>query len=216
MNTADSTLDNILIDASRATRQRWDARYGEGVLPWDTQITPPEVVDFWRQARLAPQGLAVDLGCGPGTNVRYLATLGLAVIGVEIASAPLIMARQRLARFAPEAMARAYLLCADVSRLPFHGLNANYVLDIGCFHSLPRSLRPGYANSVIANLAPGGFYHLYAFDTDLAIPEPPSGPVGVDEGEIAQSFAPHLQIVEEVVARPDRRPCRWYLLQRPT
>jgi SAM-dependent methyltransferase len=210
-----NTVDKTRADASRATRQRWDERYRQGVLPWDTQLTPPEVVDFWQQARLAPHSLAVDLGCGPGTNVRYLATLGLTVIGVEIASAPLVMARQRLERFAPEALSRVRLLCADVSRLPFHGLNANYFLDIGCFHSLPRTLRPGYINSVKANLAAGGFYQLYAFDADSAIPDPSSGPVGVDKDEIAEQFAPHLQVVEEVVARPDRRPCRWYLLQRP-
>src|SRR5690606_28621878 len=105
--------------------------------------------------------------------------------------------------------------CSDVCRLPFNGLDATYILDIGCLHSLPRNVRDDYSRQVLANLAPGGYYHLYAFDADPANPEPASGPIGLDEGEIATRFSPSLTMVEEVIARPDRRPCRWYLLQRP-
>lgn len=199
-----------------ATRQRWDLRYGAGNTPWDTQITPPEVVDFWQTDRLPKQGIALDLGCGPGTNVRYLASIGLTAIGVEIASAPLFLARQRIQQHAPELLPRTNFVCSDVNKLPFHKLNAAYILDVGCFHSLPRHLRSYYVQSVIDNLAPGGYYHLYAFDADPNNLEPESGPVGMDLGEVADRFAPHLWMVEEIIAQPDRRPCRWYLLQRPT
>lgn len=198
-----------------ATRQRWNLRYSEGNTPWDTQITPPEVVDFWQTDRLPKQGIALDLGCGPGTNVRFLAGLGLIAIGVEIASAPLILAQKRIKQQAPALSARSHFVCCDVNKLPFQKLNAAYMLDVGCFHSLPRDLRPYYVQSVIANLAPGGYYHLYAFDAAPENPQPESGPVGMDLGEVAQRFAPHLQMVEELIAQPDRRPCRWYLLQRP-
>jgi SAM-dependent methyltransferase len=206
---------NDLDSAISATRKRWDARYREGITQWDTQITPPEVVDFWRSSRLSRQGVALDLGCGPGTNVRYLASLGLNAIGVEIASAPLVTARHRFEQHAPELLSRAHFVCSDVCLLPFQHLNAAYILDVGCLHSLPRALRPFYVESVVSNLAPGGYYHLYAFDADPENPEPASGPVGMDAGEIAQRFAPHLELVEEMIARPDRRPCRWYLLHRP-
>ncbi len=60
-----------------SARSRWETHYATGNTPWDTQITPPEVQSFWTSGRLAPQGLALDIGCGPGTNVRYLAELGL-------------------------------------------------------------------------------------------------------------------------------------------
>jgi SAM-dependent methyltransferase len=208
---APSELDQ----SSAATRKRWDSRYSEGVTPWDTQTTPPEVVDFWAGNRLVPNALALDLGCGPGTNVRYLARLGLTTIGVEIASAPLITAHQRIERYEPDIRARAHFVCADVCRVPFVGLNAAYILDVGCLHSLPRAMRPYYVQSVVNNLAPGGYYHLYAFDADPENPDPPSGPVGMLFGEVAQRFAPSLTVVEEIIAMPDRRPCRWYLLQRP-
>jgi SAM-dependent methyltransferase len=206
---------NALDASSRSTRQRWDARYREGVTPWDTQITPPEVVDFWHAGHIAPTGVALDLGCGPGTNVRYLAALGLTAIGIEIASAPLITARMRLAQHAANLLDRTQFVCSDVCALPFAHLGAHYILDVGCLHSLPRAIRPHYVQSVVNNLASGGYYHLYAFDADPADPEPASGPVGLNLGEIAARFTPALTLVAEVVARPDRRPCRWYLLQRP-
>lgn len=202
--------------ATRTTRERWEARYRAGVTPWDTQQTPPEVVDFWQSARLSTNGIALDLGCGPGTNVRYLAGLGLRAIGVEIAGAPLLTASRRIATQPPALQSHAHFVCSDVCRLPFSKVGASYMLDIGCLHSLPRSVRDDYCSQVIANLAPHGYYHLYAFDADPADPEPTSGPIGLDEGEIAARFTPALTLVEETIARPDRRPCRWYLLQRPT
>jgi SAM-dependent methyltransferase len=202
-----------LAEVARATRARWDARYREGERPWDTQTTPPEVIDFWQQRRLPRRGLALDIGCGPGTNVAFLARLGLTAIGVEIAGAALLTAQQRHTGYGG---GRAPLfVCADVSALPFTGLDAHYILDVGCFHSLPVELRAGYALGILANLAPGGFYHLYAFDQFDPPPEMEHpGPLGMAEGEVAQRLAP-LKLIEELVARPDRRPCRWYLLQRP-
>jgi SAM-dependent methyltransferase len=205
-------VDSIL--NTSGTRQRWDARYREGVTPWDTQITPPEVVDFWRGNRLPKAGIALDLGCGPGTNVRYLAALALTAIGVEIAGAPLLTAQARLRLHSPELTGHIHFLCSDVCLLPFSGLNATYILDVGCFHSLPRNIRDLYVNSVVSNLAIGGYYHLFAFDSDPENPNPASGPVGVNFGEVGERFTPHLKVVEELIAKPDRRPCRWYLLRR--
>jgi SAM-dependent methyltransferase len=213
--TTTNMAHNDLDIATSATRKRWDARYREGVTPWDTQITPPEVVDFWQSTHLPRQGLALDLGCGPGTNVRYLASLGLTAIGIEIASSPLLTARKRFLQHAPELLQRAHFVCSDVCLLPFLQLNALYILDVGCFHSLPRAVRTYYVESVVANLAPGGYYHLYAFDADPNDPEPASGPPGLMLDEVKQRFTPDLLLVKETIARPDFRPCRWYLLQRP-
>jgi SAM-dependent methyltransferase len=209
-------VDNQLNATTSDIRKRWDKRYAQGYTPWDTQTTPPEVVDFWHGPRLSRQGVVLDLGCGPGTNVRYLASLGLHAIGVELASAPLLMARNRLQPYAPELRNRTHFVCSDVCRLPFQKLNVTYILDVGCLHTLPRAVRPYYVESILSNLAPGGYYHLYAFDADPNNLEPASGPPGMDIDEVSQSFTPDLILVEEIVARPDRRPCRWYLLQRPT
>jgi SAM-dependent methyltransferase len=196
-------------------RLSWEKNYQEGPRPWDTGITPPEVAAFWSSGRLAPTGLAIDIGCGPGTNVAYLAKLGLRAIGVDLAGSALTLAKERLQRQSPTLLTRITLAQADVTRLPFRQANATYVLDIGCLHGLPPDVRAGYACGIIENLVAGGYYQLYAFDSlaDL-VDDPVRRLRGMGEHEVETLFAPHLQVVEIVRARPDRYPCRWYLLRK--
>jgi SAM-dependent methyltransferase len=157
----------------------------------------------------------LDLGCGTATNLAYLAGLGLTAIGVELASNALARGRARLAQEQAALLPHIHLVQGDVARVPFHALQASYVLDIGCFHALPFADRPGYVQGVVDNLASGGYYQLFAFDLlPDADRDPAKLPRGVAEHEIAERFAPHLQVVEVIQARPDRQPCRWYLLQR--
>ena len=197
-------------------RLGWEKHYQEGATPWDTRITPPEVAAFWQSGRLAPVGVALDIGCGPGTNVSYLAGLGLRTIGVDLAGGALTLARTRLQAEATALQSRTSFVQADVTALPFQQLNACYIVDIGCLHGLFPDQRPAYAQGVIANLASGGYYHLYAFDclADL-VDDPVRRLRGMGETEVEALFAPYLTMVEIQRARPDRYPCRWYLLRKP-
>lgn len=203
---------------SLSQRSRFEEHYATGNTPWDTHQTPPEVQRFWMSGRLPRRGLALDLGCGPGTNVLYLARLGLYAIGVDYVIQPLVTARQRIAAItaAGEAglSARCRFLQGDVTCLPFAGLGAQYILDVGCLHGLPPEARPNYVQGVVANLAPGGYYHLYAFDR-LPPPEDDLAHIrGMLENEVADSVAPNLRVITIERARPERHPCRWYLLQK--
>ncbi|TMK17193.1 MAG: methyltransferase domain-containing protein [Actinobacteria bacterium] len=60
---------------------RW--MYRTGRTPWDTGVTPPEVVDLIEGPAAVAAGRALDLGCGTGTNVRYLAQHGWEATGVD-------------------------------------------------------------------------------------------------------------------------------------
>lgn len=198
-------------------RARWEDHYASGHTPWDTQITPPEVKEFWASGRLPPAGLALDVGCGPGTNVLYLAQLGLFALGFDIAVQAIEMGRRRILERAPELAARAQLVPADVTALPLGGCGAAYILDLGCSHGLPPPLRGAFAQGIIANLRPGGYYHLYAFDHVLrADAEGEERYMGMGNNEVVERFTPHLEVVEITRADPDRHPCRWYLLRRTT
>ena len=96
------------------------------------------------------------------------------------------------------------------------GAGAAYILDVGCFHGVRPSERDSYVAGIVANLRPGGYYQLYAFDrTPEMAADPDRKLMGVEDNEIAQRFTPQLTIVEIIRARPDRYPCRWYLLQKP-
>lgn len=209
---------------SSPQRTRWEEHYASGHTPWDTQITPPEVQSFWASGRLAPSGLALDIGCGPGTNVLYLARLGLLAVGFDIAGGALATGRERILAGGAHiehrtAFVQATFVQADVAALPLAGCAASYILDLGCSHGLPAAAREALALAVVANLRPGGYYHLYAFDRVAQVAGDQEGAassqMGMDENEVAERFTPHLHIVEIVRARPDRHPCRWYLLRKP-
>ena len=203
-------------------RATWEERYRNGPRPWDTGITPPEVVEFW-QKRPTPDrwaadnahlsGVALDIGCGTGTNAAYLAGQGLHAVGVELALNALLLAQQRRDGLPPSVQQRLHFVQADVTRLPFTDANAVYILDVGCFHALPAFARFDYAKVISQNLAPGGHFHLYAFDR---LPEESADPDarGFGETEVVELFTPALSVVEIIRARPDRRPCRWYLLRK--
>ncbi|MGL4649763.1 MAG: SAM-dependent methyltransferase [Caldilineaceae bacterium] len=198
-------------------RQRFEQHYNDGFTPWDTRQTPPEVQRFWMSGRLPRRGLALDLGCGPGTNVTYLARLGLNAVGVDYVIQPLITAQARLKALAgaePWLPGRVRLVLGDVTNLAFSGLGAHYILDVGCLHGIPPEARPGYFAGVLANLAPGGYYHLYAFDRVPELEQDPDRIRGMLPNEVAGAFAPALEVVTVDQARPDRYPCKWYLLRR--
>lgn len=197
------------------TRQQWEEQYRSGPTPWDTRITPPEVVQFWQNQPVPAGGVALDLGCGPGTNIAYLAGLGLTAIGFDLAGNALLTAQQRLHSEHPALLPRIQLVQADVTALPAQCAGACYMLDIGCLHGLPPECRHDYAQCVIRNLAPGGHYHLFAFDLLPEAERPPDKPArGMGEDEVEQLFAPHLMVVEIQRGRPDRQACRWYLLRK--
>lgn len=196
-------------------RARWDREYLGGTVPWDTGITPPEVRLFWNSRLVEPSGTALDLGCGTGTNVAFLAALGLRVIGFDLSSVALVQARERVSYRAPQRDSCPFLIQADVSSLPIHALGARYILDIGCLHSVPRERRAAYATGVSANLAAGGFYHLFAHDALRCSGEPDQTGRGVGETEVADLFSPQLSLSTVHRGQPDPRPCRWYLFHKP-
>ncbi len=58
--------------------------YRRGFTPWDTGISPPELVAVVEGDQALPPGKALDLGCGTGTNSIYLAQHGWDVSGVDL------------------------------------------------------------------------------------------------------------------------------------
>jgi SAM-dependent methyltransferase len=62
---------------------------------WDTNITPPEVVTVIEGAAAVPAGRALDLGCGTGTNVIYLAQHGWKAVGVDFSPIAIQQACQK-------------------------------------------------------------------------------------------------------------------------
>jgi cyclopropane fatty-acyl-phospholipid synthase-like methyltransferase len=189
-------------------RKSWsfDLRYLLGRPPWDTAVTPPELVELVEGGGLPP-GQVLDLGCGTGTNCIYLARHDWEVVGVDFS----ILAIRRARRKARRARVDCQFSWGDVAELVFLTDPFDLALDIGCLHSLPSEGWERYAAGVARLVLPGGLYLLYAF---APRPDRPI-PRGVAPEEVRSLFTPTFAMErEERGEDPSGLRSAWYWLRR--
>src|SRR3990172_6449211 len=104
----------------------WDLLYWLRRTPWDTGITPPEVIEIVTR-RFPKGGRAIDIGCGTGTNVVYLAQQGFSVLGIDASRRAIAQARRRT----QQAGVSADLRIGDVARLHRVAPEAVFGLALG-------------------------------------------------------------------------------------
>src|ERR1700694_3122552 len=71
------------VTAMKAPRLFFRMTYLLGWKPWDSGMPPPELVEWVEGSRALPPGRALDIGCGTGTNARYLLDHKWQVTGVD-------------------------------------------------------------------------------------------------------------------------------------
>lgn len=169
--------------------------------PWDTGVTPPELVEVVEDG-VVPPGRAIDLGCGTGTNAIYLAWHGFDVIGVDSAVLAILKARWRARR----AGVRVRFRLGLVTRLDFLRQPVHFALDIGCLHGLWEADRPRYAVALARHIRPGGYYLLYAWGN--------RGWAGLDPPEVAALFEDAFEILWTREGEEHGTPSFWYLMRR--
>jgi SAM-dependent methyltransferase len=167
---------------------------------WDTRITPPEVVAFVESH--TPPGRALDLGCGTGTNVIYLAQHGWQAVGVDFVGKAIATARRR----ARAAGVAAQFIQGDVARLDYLQPPFDYALDIGCFHGLGPEQRAAYMAGLSRLLRPGGSYMLFAR-------KPESGYNGITIEETLAVFGEGFTS-RKMEHGTGRMPAAWYWFER--
>ncbi|MCI0475032.1 MAG: class I SAM-dependent methyltransferase [Anaerolineales bacterium] len=199
----------------------FDFQYRFSKPPWDSNVTPPEVVAFaektFEVSKTSKVLLrALDLGCGTGTNSIYLAQHGFAVVGVDFSAKAIATARAKARR----ANLAIDFHVADVTRLdtlrvrePF-----DFVLDIGCLHAVDATRRARYAEQIARVTRPGAMFMLYAFG-----PRPPDAPrhwlrlrnVGIAPDEVRALFTPPF-VLERVAHGTERgeRASAWYWFKK--
>src|SRR5262245_57625458 len=77
----------------RMAGRPWDASYHDGSAPWDIGHPQPTVLRLVSEGGFA--GAVLDAGCGTGENALHLASLGLSVLGVDVAETALAIAREK-------------------------------------------------------------------------------------------------------------------------
>ena len=192
----------------------WELRYLFKKAPWDTGVTPPEIVAIIESGKI-PIGRALDLGCGTGTNAIYLARQGFEVTGIDVSRRAIALARRKVhsAQLADRVrlehgdvtLMRRYTIGHSLEQSPFSG-GIDFAFDIGCFHNLNTEARRRYVSALTAVLKPGAIYMLYAF-------EPQADRRGVALDEIAALFDQDYRL-ETLRRGSDRhgRGSAWYTL----
>ena len=183
-------------------------RYASGDIPWDSGITPPEIMEL---LAALPTGYALDLGCGTGTVIRDLLRHGWRADGVDFVGRAIDSAGEKLSGFHAESHR---LFCHDVTRLDdLPELRSEYdlIIDIGCGHTISGDAIRAYARSIAARLARGGLFMLYA-----SHPRPEST-VGWAPSQVDETFGAQLDLLWE--QRGDDKalgaPVSWYKLRKP-
>ncbi len=143
-------------------KKEWEQRYLDGDLPWD-RPGPSEHLAWAVEAFAIKPTRAVDIGCGTGTNVIWLAENGFEAAGVDLSENAIAQARAKVdAAGAAAALAAGNFLTDPVAGGPF-GL----AFDRGCFHSFDApDDRATFAARVADLLAPAGIWLSLIGSTD--------------------------------------------------
>ena len=156
----------------------WDMSYQSGPAPWDLGEPQPAIVRLASEVVLAAPVL--DAGCGTGETALYVASLGLSVVGFDVAETALAMAREK-------AKARGIaveFVAADAFHLEILGRLFKTVLDCGLFHTFDEDERSRYAASLASVTDQGGTLYVLCFSDE----GPDTGPHPISQKQLRSAF----------------------------
>jgi SAM-dependent methyltransferase len=164
----------------RMAGRPWDASYHDGPAPWDIGGAQPAIVRIAARGEIA--GPVLDAGCGSGENALHLASMGLSVLGVDVAETALALARQKAADRGLDVEFAA----ADALHLERLQRTFRTVLDCGLFHAFDTEERAAYAASLGSVTDLGGTLYVLCFSDE----GPDTGPHPVSRDDLHAAFNP--------------------------
>jgi SAM-dependent methyltransferase len=127
-------------------------------------------------------GPLLDAGCGTGENTLLFASLGMSVLGVDVAETALAIARAKAADRGIEVEFAA----ADAFHLERLGRRFETVLDCGRFHTFDGEERPRYVSSLASATEHDGTLYAFCFSEG----GPDTGPHPITQEELRAAFNP--------------------------
>ncbi len=164
----------------RLTGLPWDASYHGGLAPWDIGRPQPAIMRLASAGRFS--GAVLDAGCGTGENALHVASLGLSVLGVDVAETALAIAREK----ARARGIKVEFATADAFKLECLRRKFDTVLDCGLFHTFDGDERPRYAASLGSVTEHNGTLYVLCF-SDIG---PDIGPHPISQEELRAAFNP--------------------------
>ena len=184
-------------------RLLFELRYLREKTPWDTGISPPELLKYLAESS---PGYALDLGCGTGKNAITMTQRGWQVVGVDLSALAIRTAR----RNADQAGLAIDFRHGDVTRLASIEGPFDFTLDIGCFHSLSAAGRLNYIQNLTRVIKPGGAYLIYTRFAD----EGNSSSITLTEADVPTLFEPSFEIRSFIRGTEGHRTSAWYQMIR--
>ena len=178
-----SEVTEIEIMAKESRLERFVERYASGMIPWDDDLPPPELMSLVEEQAA---GRALDLGCGYGRSTVYLAQHGWEVDGVDFVPQAVQGARERAVEAGVEDRTRFH--AAPVADLSFLEGSYDLALDIGCMHAMSETELISYQEGLLRLLPEGATYLLFAHLRDAA-EEDDDGPRWIEENRLLALFA---------------------------
>jgi SAM-dependent methyltransferase len=133
--------------------------------PWDAVGVRPELRHLLADEIVSPDThpRAIDLGCGTGANVVYLAEQGFRPTGVDFSPVALAKARERAV--AAGVASRCQFVEADLTAdaLPTQDGPYDLLLDFGTIDDIASSRRPLAARLAARLARPGGTFLFWCF-----------------------------------------------------
>jgi SAM-dependent methyltransferase len=159
----------------------WDESYRrDEPAPWDIGRPQPPIVRLASEGGFA--GAVLDVGCGTGENALHIASLGLPVLGFDVAETALAIARKK----ALDRGIAVEFAAADAFSLEHLGRRFQTVLDCGLFHTFDADERPRYVASLASVTEQGGTVYVLCFsDKGCNV-----GPHPVRQDELRAAFNP--------------------------
>jgi SAM-dependent methyltransferase len=162
----------------RRSGRPWDASYHDGPAPWDIGRPQPAIVRMAAKGAFA--GEVLDAGCGTGENALHLASLGLPVVGFDVAVTALTLAREKAA----ERGLQVEFVAADAFELQHLQRTFDTVLDCGLFHTFDAGERARYVAGLASVTKPGATVHVLCFSDD----GPNTGPHPISRTDLKTAF----------------------------
>src|SRR4029453_15364572 len=155
-----------------------DSSYHDGPAPWDIDQPQPAIMRVASEGGFA--GAVLDAGCGTGEHALHVASLGLSVLGVDVAETALAIARAK----ANDRGIEVEFAAADALQLERLGRRFATVLDCGLFHTFDGGERPRYVAGLASVTEHDGTLCVLCFRDD----GPDTGPHPVSQEALRAAF----------------------------
>ncbi len=139
-------------------KNRWETSWaGDDFNPiWKSSQIPPVLQRAIAEGWFPNSAAVLDIGCGDGEISRSLAEQNFEVLGIDYSASAVKRARETN----ENSSLKLSFSTADVTRLPPPQKLFDALIDIGCFHVIPKVFANKYKESIYSWSKPGARFLL--------------------------------------------------------